>query len=145
MGIQKYNQIANLEEDPYVKLTEAYKLVINDCSEHQLLVDLLKYKQSRSKFYSETIIEVSKYLRLVGGRHLYDFLYHNLPVPSESTIKRHITKNDYLTEGKFNVDELQSFIEKYDLQNVPFIAAEDATRVKTGVSVILRKATMNEI
>lgn len=128
-----FEKIATNIDDPIMILLNAYETVINDCKDFPLLVDLLKKRKSIQRNYSLELINAGIFIRLTGGRNLYDFLYKNLPLPSESTINRSISQNEYMTEGKFNDQELEKYIEKYSLQNVPFTAAEDATRCQPGV------------
>lgn len=137
MGSLLFYQKCNSNQDPYKRLMDAYKVVIEDCLDFPLLADMLRYKISLQKTYSEVLIKAGIFMRLSGGRNLYNFLYKNIPIPAESTIRRYISSDAYMTEGKFNIESLKSYIEKYGLQNVPFVCAEDATRCKQGVSLKL--------
>lgn len=64
----------------------------------------------------------------VGGLQLYEILCNNLPLPSVTTIRRVIYKQDIVLEGVFRIKQLKQFLEK---RNFPFkvFLSEDGTVV----------------
>lgn len=86
IGYNSFNKIKNTKDpiDPFAELHKANKLVIKNCHQFLLLVDLLKYMQSTKRQYSQNLVHARLWIRMSGGKNLYDLLYHNMPLPADS-------------------------------------------------------------
>lgn len=135
IGKKSFDDIKKGSNDPFATLYHAYDMVIKDCTSFPLLVDLLKHRQIKTKTYSDNILSAAMWLRVCGGRNLYDFMCHNLPFPSDSTLRTYISKTEICIEGNYNIPAFVEYVTHHELQNVPFICAEDATRCKKGVRI----------
>lgn len=88
---------------------------------------------SKNKFgyrHDETVKMFASYLRMIGGRLMYETLHANLPLslPSIPTVDRYIADTrPPMIEGVLRVDELLQYLKQRNLPLVVFIS-EDGTR-----------------
>lgn len=66
MGATEFSKINVEQEDLFIKLWQAYDMVIEDCSDWPLLVDLLSHKKSLNREYSNKLMQVAIFIRLTG-------------------------------------------------------------------------------
>lgn len=100
------------------------------------LIELEKIKLKKGQTtYTKSIKELSLFIFLRGGRSLYESLTasFNLPLPSITTVLRHLYDKKPPCEGELMV---QSFIQfnNGDQENYYVWASEDDTRLLEGVS-----------
>lgn len=119
--------------DPFAELAKSYEKVIEDCKDYPLFVAFLRHKQSMSLHYSDELKYTSEWIRTIGGHTLYEFLCRNLPLPSDSTARGYVAQTSVYVEGSYNIDDLEAYIQKYQLVGIPFVHSEDATRCKKGI------------
>lgn len=99
-----------------------------------LLMNSAKKNVSRAKTahqYDDTIKMFMSYIKMLGGRLLYETLYANLPhcIPSPSTVNQYIAdKGPRLTEGMLRTEELYECLTNKNLPLVVCIS-EDGTRM----------------
>lgn len=78
--------------------------------------------------FGDIMKEIGLFMYSLGNLQIYQFLSANLPIPSISTIRLQIYRNDVIVEGKFRIKELKSYLAK---RKYPFLVqcSEDATVV----------------
>lgn len=100
----------------------------------KLMFDSAMKHSSRHKNgyrHDDTTKMFAAYIRILGGRLLYETIYANLPssIPSPSTISLYISdKGAKITEGALRSDELLTYLENRKLPLVVSLS-EDITRM----------------
>lgn len=62
----------------------------------------------------EGLKQISAYIFILGGRILYNFLYKNLPIPNEVTVKKVIGETvEKVVEGSLRVKSLKKHLENH--------------------------------
>lgn len=97
----------------------------------RLISQCLKKSSSGNRLlrYDHYMKDVGLYLFILVGPLAYETLQKNLPLPSTSTVKRHLGKEIPVREGALQVASIKEQIDKLKLE--PFIwVAEDDTRIQ---------------
>lgn len=85
-------------------------------------------KPNNQNQYDRDLFHFSVYLFLVGGKSCYQSLQANLPMPSVSSIYKHIGKNkSTIIEGEIRVNELNDYLENKHVDEKIIWLKEDAT------------------
>ncbi|KAK3932724.1 PDZ domain-containing protein 2 [Frankliniella fusca] len=85
-------------------------------------------KKTNGQRYDDVLKELGSLLYHVGGLQLYEILSQNLPLPSATTVRQLMYKQESIIEGEFRIKELKKFLEE---RKYPFkvCLSEDATVV----------------
>lgn len=88
-------------------------------------------KSNNRQKYDRDLFLFSVYSFLVGGNSCYQTLQANLPMPSVSSIYKHIGKNKTtIVEGEIRADELNTYLESKNVDKKIVWLCEDATGEK---------------
>lgn len=90
-------------------------------------------QKSKSIRYDDEIKKIGIFYYLMGGRNLYQILSKNLPLPSLSTVRRHLYELPAPVEGSFCFSEFEAFNNIHGGSQYVWVA-EDDTKVCEGLA-----------
>lgn len=83
-------------------------------------------KSDKSVRIPKDLQDVAIFLYISGGRALYNFLEHNMPLPSCSSVRRYISSFDPILEGELRIQELKKFLKDNNLPTKLWVS-DDST------------------
>lgn len=116
-----------------VKATAYLSLDLPENATLKMLVDATEQNSKRHKNgyrHSEQMKMFSSYIKMIGGKLLYEFIHANMAMtfPSPSTVDRFIQhKKNKVIEGMLRVEELKTYLVQHNCP-LAVVISEDATR-----------------